>query len=260
MEEHHLEAYWKTLKDFRPRYLYSYPNALNWFASYLLDHGYDSNETGVEVIICTGELLLPQQKAIIEKAFRCRVINEYGSTENGIIAFECPDGGFHLTNQILFVECVDPQGRPVPNGQYGEIVVTEFQSRKISFLRYRIGDIGRIINDKCPCGRPFPLLDNQVGRIDSFIITPDGAKVYDAILAYVFKEDFAQFRVFQETVNLLKINYIPAHSLTEAGIHRLEKKLRSHLGNKLNIQFQKVNSIPSDPSGKLRYFTGLKQQ
>ena len=67
-------------------------------------------------------------------------------------------GGLHIAAENVAVEIVDEDGKPLPSGKMGEIVLTNTTSRDFPFIRYRTGDIGALDWDTCPCGRGLPLL------------------------------------------------------------------------------------------------------
>lgn len=257
MDDPDCMRYWQVLQSFRPTYFYGYPSAMVQFARYLSRHNIQGGTLPLKGMICTGEVLFPQDRAIIKEVFGVSVVNEYGSTENGIIAFECPRGGLHVMNQNLLLECVDAAGKPVIGGEEGAFLVTEFHSHALPFLRYRLGDRGRLLETPCACGRIYPLVDIQIGRLNGFIVTPEGARIYTAILAYAFKETFSHFKAFQTHPSRLDVSYVSENPLMPDDLKRLEKKLRQHLGNTIAISFKRADAIPPDPSGKLRYFVGL---
>ncbi|CAM3042711.1 phenylacetate--CoA ligase family protein [Vibrio neptunius] len=97
-------------------------------------------------------------------------INEYGCSEIGSIGFECQQHqGFHIHDEYLYVELLDPQtGLPVPEGEPGEVVVTTLtQPRGFAAVRYATGDIASgLYRTPCLCGRTSPRLGAIVGRID----------------------------------------------------------------------------------------------
>jgi phenylacetate-CoA ligase len=258
MDEDDCMRYWRVLQDFRPSYFYGYPNAIVRFAEYLSRNNIQGRTLSLTGVICTGEMLFPQNRAIIQNVFGCPVVNEYGSTENGIIAFECPHGGLHVMNQNLLLECVNAAGEPVVGEEAGTFLVTEFHSHVLPFLRYRLGDRGRISGTDCVCGRRYPLIDLQIGRLDSFIVTPEGARVYDAILAYSFKDVFSHFKAFQTNPSSLHIVYVSKAPLAPQTLEQLERRLRQHLGSTIAISFERTDVIPPDPSGKLQYFSGMR--
>ncbi|MCX5839402.1 MAG: AMP-binding protein [Deltaproteobacteria bacterium] len=109
----------------------------------------------------------------LEASLRERFENEYGidtyqmygATEVGDIAYECSEKrGWHLCEEVL-VEIVDPAtGQNVPRGALGQVVVTRFNPLFFLF-RFGTGDLSRLIEEPCSCGRTSCRLDGIFGRI-----------------------------------------------------------------------------------------------
>jgi len=240
--------YFRDLLSFRPAYFYAYANALYQFAIHLEKGKLDGKALGIKVAICTGEVLFGHQRQKIRKVFGCNVVNEYGSTENGIIGFECEYGTMHVMPTV-HVEILEPDDTGL-----GQLLVTELNSRSMPFIRYKIGDKGRLLGMRCRCNRPFEAIEVHEGRIDDYIVCPDGKLVYDAILAYTLKKFALQFKAYQENYNLLRIYLVPINC--EDGIveKKIEKSLRKYLGREMFIDIVRVDDLPYDASGKFRYF------
>ncbi|HDP24157.1 MAG TPA: phenylacetate--CoA ligase family protein [Deltaproteobacteria bacterium] len=112
-----------------------------------------------------AEPLQPSLRKRFEEEFGIDTYQMYGATEVGDIAYECGEkSGWHLCEEV-FVEIVDPvTGTPVQPGELGEVVVTRLNS--IFFLfRFGTGDLSRIIEEPCPCGRTALRLDGIAGRV-----------------------------------------------------------------------------------------------
>jgi phenylacetate-CoA ligase len=207
-----------------------------------------------KAVICTGEPLLDVQRLALRNLFTCPIVNEYGTTENGILAFECEHGGMHILADNVLLEFLK-DGKPVADGELGEIVVTELFSRSIPFIRYRTGDLGSpYFSRKCLCGRSLPLMKIVVGRQDNFIVRADGEKVYDAVLAYILKKGVKQFRATQETIDRLVIEVVADKDFNVNLEDMYRRKLAKYLGNELQVNFLQVPSIPIGKGGKLEYF------
>ncbi len=105
----------------------------------------------------------------IESAWNCQVYRHYGMTEmgwGGGVECEARDG-YHLREADLFVEIVDPEtGRPLPDGESGEIVVTTLTRAGMPLIRYRTGDISRFHTSPCACGTVLKRLDRITGRLN----------------------------------------------------------------------------------------------
>lgn len=89
----------------------------------------------------------------------------YGATEVGDIAYECREKrGWHICEEVI-VEIVDPEtGKVVAPGTMGEVVVTRLNDMFFLF-RFGTGDLSRLIEGECPCGRTSWRLDGIAGRI-----------------------------------------------------------------------------------------------
>jgi phenylacetate-coenzyme A ligase PaaK-like adenylate-forming protein len=260
MNKRNYLRYWKTLKEFQPKYIYCYPNAIYEFTKFLSSLNYNGKILNLNAIICTGELLFDYQRQLLSDFFGCPIVNEYGSTENGIIAFECPYNKMHLMSQNIFLEVVDSNNVPVAIGEEGNFLITELHSHYIPFIRYFLGDRGRYSASKCDCGIPYPTIEITSGRIDSFIIKSSGEKIYDAILAYTFKNDFKKFSAIQKEYDKIEIFYTPQDHCNENTIHNLEKTLRRYLGSEFVIIFKRADDLNYELSGKYRYFTSKLNQ
>jgi len=247
MSENECLTFFEKLLKFKPRFFYGYANSLYLFSSFLEKK--DINwPLDLEAIISTGEMLFDYQRRKIEQFFKCRIVNEYGSTENGLIGFECQYGNMHIMPTV-YVEIINRDKNGI-----GDIVITELNSRSIPFIRYRIGDRGKFTNSSCLCGRPYKLLSLCEGRIDDYILLPNGNHVYDAVLAYCLKDYAFQFKAFQKRIDYLEILIVPKKPFNKTAQGELMNTLRKYLTTDMSIKFIEVLNILPEKSGKKRYF------
>ena len=101
--EESLKRYYKTLSEFKPKYLYGYVSMIEAFAIYLNEHQLKL-PSSVLSIITTSEVLTDDSRVTIESATGLRVFNEYGCGEVGSIAHECERGSMHIMSDNLIVE------------------------------------------------------------------------------------------------------------------------------------------------------------
>jgi phenylacetate-coenzyme A ligase PaaK-like adenylate-forming protein len=80
---------------------------------------------------------------------------------------ECPaQDGLHINEADLFVEVVDPEtGEVLGAGEEGELVFTTLSRRCMPLVRYRSGDISRLIEGKCKCGAEILRMEGVKGKI-----------------------------------------------------------------------------------------------
>lgn len=102
----------------------------------------------------------------------CTVFSHYGMTETGLGGgVECEAlAGYHLREADLFFEIVDPAtGAPLEDGMAGEVVVTTLTRQGMPLIRYRTGDIARILPDPCPCGTALKRMEQVRGRVNGAV-------------------------------------------------------------------------------------------
>ncbi len=251
--EAELRAFHRRLIAFQPEYLYGYPSLINEFARFVVAHDLPLPPKPLKAAIGTGELPLPQHREDIERAFGTRFVNEYGCSEVGIIAFQCPAGRMHVMAHNVFVEVVNADGDVVTDEE-GEIVVTELNARSMPFIRYRMNDRGKLLSEPCACGVPLPLIEVSAGRLRSQLILPSGRTVFDVVFSYTFKKGVAAFKAVQTGPEDIRIYIVPDQDFTEALMEQYVKILREKTFGEIRFQVDRVDAVPRERSGKLRYF------
>lgn len=97
----------------------------------------------------------------------------YGLTEiyGPGIGISCDENnGMHCFDDYLYIEIIDPvTGENLPDGEWGEVVITTLVKEGAPLIRYRTHDLSRIIPGACPCGCPYPRLDTIMGRTDDMM-------------------------------------------------------------------------------------------
>jgi phenylacetate-CoA ligase len=240
----------KKLQTFRPKYFYGYPSLLYKFSQWLGDNKVEMNDLSLSAVICTGEVLYDFQRKGIESAFQCNVVNEYGTTETGIIAFECREGNLHINSDHVYLESLK-------SGEFsdtGSLVVTELNNFYNPLIRYQLGDVGSISEEPCRCGVGFPILKNLTGREGNFIVTDANKYIFSAILSYTFKDGIKQFQGIQNKKGELIVKIVRDETLTDAMLTNYKRSLSNVLGERMKIIFEDVPQIEAERSGKLRYF------
>jgi phenylacetate-coenzyme A ligase PaaK-like adenylate-forming protein len=119
-------------------------------------------------ILSSAEILPPDLAHALRKRYALQVLDHYGMTESGYGGgVECPaHDGYHLRELDLVVEIVDIEsGRPLPDGEEGEIVMTTLTREAMPLIRYRTGDAASMLPGPCRCGSPLRRLSPVKGRI-----------------------------------------------------------------------------------------------
>lgn len=250
-----LDGFVAAIRRQRPRMLFGYPSALSHIARNAEKRGIRMDDLGIKVAFVTSERLYDDQRATIERVFGCQVANGYGGRDAGFIAHECPAGGMHVTAEDIVVEIVGPDGRPQPDGQPGEIVVTHLATRDFPFIRYRTGDIAVLGTARCPCGRGLPLLQEIQGRSTDFVVAADGTVMHGLALIYILRDmpGIAAFKIVQESREYTRVLAVRGEGLAPGATEAIVAGFRRRLGAGVQVSVEWLDSIPAEKSGKFRY-------
>ncbi|NOZ50196.1 MAG: phenylacetate--CoA ligase family protein [Chloroflexi bacterium] len=248
-----LLEYVQRLQRTKPIMLRSYASTVYYLARRMLNLGI---RVPVPSILTTGETLTPNMRAAIEQAFAPGVVtNEYGG-EGMQIAAECElHDGMHINAETVFVEIVR-DGQRLPDGELGEIVLTNLDATAVPFIRYNIKDVGSLNNVPCACGRGLPRLAHLEGRLTDMFITPDGhwLTVHQFSGFFEHISSVRAFQVIQKAVDEILIKLVVDEQFSEADQQRIVDTFRRYLGANNHFTLEFVDEIPTTPAGKRRFF------
>lgn len=129
----------------------------------------------LEIGIFGAEAFSDPMKKKLAEGLGIEVFDIYGMTESGGVGMgmECPvHDGLHIWEDQYIVEILDPKSeKPVPDGAYGELVITALILEALPVVRFRTSDITRIVSRKpCACGRTHVRIAPITGRTDDMLI------------------------------------------------------------------------------------------
>lgn len=117
----------------------------------------------------------------IKEELGIQIYDVYGLTEiyGPGIGISCDfEAGMHYWDDYIYLEIIDPEtGKNVPDGEFGEIVITTLVKEGAPLIRFRTHDISRIIPGECECGSAYPRIDTILGRSDD-MMKIKGVNVY----------------------------------------------------------------------------------
>jgi phenylacetate-CoA ligase len=261
MSDEHVGWYLGQLNRHRPDAIVAYVNPLYQFARLLEERGERPFSPGT--IVVGAEKLHDFQREVIERVFRSRVFETYGSREFTLIGAECEKrAGLHVTMENLLVEVVDDDGEPTTEGEVGNVVVTDLTNFGMPFFRYRIGDQAIAGWGECSCGRGLPLLCSVKGRQLDVIETADGRLIPGEFFPHLLKDFSAvrRFQVVQGTRTEVTLTIVARNDWTPSDKHRISTEATAVLGPAVNFRIELVNDIPLTAAGKQRVVVALPRQ
>jgi len=240
-------------------YINGYTSSIVLFAKYLKQQNLILTEVcpSLKACIVTSEMLFDSDKILMETQFGVPIINEYGASELGLIAFQNTDNQFQVDSELLFVEILDNNDQPLPNGETGRIVITSLYNKAHPFIRYDIGDVGTLSRKGTT---KQPILEGLQGRTNDIARLPSGKIVPGLTFYYVTKtiieEDanVSEFVIEQTAIDTFKVLYTAQRPLNLKEEEKIRKSTYTYLEKGLTVLFDKVAVMDRSKSGKLKQF------
>ena len=234
------------------------------FAKFILRNNFCLKKINPTLKLCivTSENCCIEDKKIMKEAFGVPVVNEYGASEVGVLAFEYPSGEWRLCEETVFIEIVDDNFKAVPPNKKGQIIVTSLFNRATPIIRYQIGDTG-IINETANNVTHYRELKELSGRTNDFIKLPSG-KISPGFSFYYISKNILESRsilkefvVKQTELNKFVFEIVSDRDLNKDEIDRIKQAMDIYLEPGLILEIKRVDNIKRDPSGKTKQFQSL---
>ncbi|MEN6451592.1 MAG: AMP-binding protein [Thermoguttaceae bacterium] len=245
-----LPDYLAFLRRYQPRIIMGYPSALSTIASYALEH--NDMPAPARCVITTSETVTLQIRDVIERAWQCRLFDQYGCSEGCCFASQCEHGRYHVSEDLGIIEILNAQGQPAAPGDIGEIVCTGLLNTLQPLIRYRIGDVACWAPEQtCPCGRSSRIIESIDGRLEDMCCTPDGRQTLRFDTVFKGIDHIREAQVIQEKPDLFVLRVVPAEGFGPSDADLLRHNMLLHVGN-VQIEIETVEAIERAASGKFR--------
>ena len=247
------EKIMKMLREYNPDILYSFPSIFKILSNSL--NG-ELSSLKTRLIFTHGETLTDSNRELISSTFGAKVCNTYGSTEFNRLAFECSEhSGMHILTDGAVIEIVK-DGQVVGPGEEGDIVVTGLYNYAMPLIRYNLGDIGILADpdERCSCGRGWPLIKSIEGRSDDFLTLPSGRLISPRTINVIENiPGIVQYRTIQTKRDTFSVQVVPNEEFSVESENEIRQQIRlGCLGEDISIEIERVNELPRERTGKLR--------
>ncbi|MEB2345963.1 MAG: hypothetical protein OZ948_14635 [Deltaproteobacteria bacterium] len=250
MKPENLPAYVEAIHATPARYVQGYPSSLHLIGRAMLAAGRPLPKGRLVAVFTSSESLLAFHRDTIEAAFGAPVHDRYGTSEFAVSMTGCPENHLHVDMEFSIVE-VEPE-EETDEWVRGPLLVTGLANEVTPFLRYRIGDVGTRSKRPCPCGRAGDVFLDIDGRIEDYVVTPDGRWI--GRLDHIFKGqlDVAEAQIRQHRRERIDVLVVPYPTWRDESEEALRKEIRSRLGDEIEIGIELVEAIPREANGKFR--------
>jgi len=257
LDDKTIPLYLKKIQTFNPKYIMAYPSSITILAQYIKSRGI-SLKLNLKALLLGSEEVYPFQRQLLEEIFKTRVFSWYGQSEKVVLAGECEESTcYHIFPEYGITEVVDEKGRDVGYGKAGMVVGTSFLNYAMPLIRYYTGDLAILSDEKCGCGREYPLMKQVIGRAQDFIVTKGGKLI--PLTALIFGQHFKvfskirQMQIVQEEKGVIKVKIVKGLEYTKEDEEEIYQKIKSIMGGELDVFFEYCHKIPRTKLGKHRF-------
>jgi phenylacetate-CoA ligase len=239
--------YIKSLNEFKPVSLDGFISSIYDIASFIMRNGI-SLEFYPKVIFSTSETVTQEHRDIIEEVFKCKIRDQYASSEGAPFVWECNCSNLHYDTSSGIIE---------KNNNSNEVLVTSFTTYGTPLIRYEIGDNMEFEDENidCKCGLKMPIVKSIQGRSTDFLYSTSGAKITAVNIANGFKympNSIIKAQLIQESMSSLLVKLIVDSKFTSEDEFRLKREIQRKFGIDMAVKIQIVEEIPREKSGKYR--------
>lgn len=233
-------------------------------------YGVDMKKLPLRIGVFGAEPWSERMRAFMRENASIEVFDIYGLSEiagPGVGGECCAHDGIHILEDNFYPEIIDPDtGKPLPDGEEGELVITTLAKRAMPILRYRTHDITSIIAEPCPCGRTVRRIRRIDRRCDDMFISR-GVNVFpsqiEAGLARV-EECSTNYRIILERerdldritveVELLEKYFADSLPQLDAIRKKIQASIMGIIGIRVEIRIVEPNKIPRSEGKAKRVF------
>ncbi|MGH3655739.1 MAG: phenylacetate--CoA ligase family protein, partial [Micromonosporaceae bacterium] len=251
------EAYWaeivERIRGYRPDVVMGHPTLCVKLCDLLDNPG----PVRPALVHTWGERITPGMVRRLTEFFGAQVRDTYGLREVGPVAAQCERSAYHVDAERLYVEVVDESGHPVPDGESGEIVVTNLINRAMPLIRYRTGDVGAL-GGGCDCGAPQPVMRLVEGREPGVLVLPGGDTVpVMPVFRTLQRYPVRQYQVVQVATDEVRLVVLPDPEWTGADAEQLRDEVTRAVGGRARVTVDSSGTFEVSGARKATDFVSL---
>ncbi len=236
------ELQWDTMLRIGSTALIAVPSFILRLIEFAEQKGIDYQASGIRKIICVGEPIRNQDFSMNEIGRRIvakwpvMLHSTYASTEMSTAFTECEHGlGGHLIPELVIVECLDENNKPLSDNTPGELTITTLGIEGQPLLRFKTGDMAVLHKKPCPCGRSTWRVGPILGR-KNHLIKFKGTTLYPPALNNILNGIYeVSAYLIEVSTNELGTDELVANIFTEHPSATLEKKIKDIFRAKLRV-------------------------
>lgn len=250
LSDENAPAYARALRRHRIEWLTGYAVSWTLLARFILERGLEV--PALRAVVPTSEKVDAEMRRVMERAYGCRVYEEYSTVENVLFASECERGRLHASPDAGVIEILRPDGAPCQPGESGTVVATGLLRDYQPLVRFELGDVAAWAEAPCPCGRALPVLREVSGRVEDVVVTPDGRRMVRFHGVFLDLPHVREGQIVQERLDRVVVRTVAAPGFSDRDAETMIARVRERLGPEVEVEVELVERIPRTAAGKFR--------
>lgn len=202
------------------------------------------------MVVYMGDAMTPEGKQFIEER-GVAVLTQYNSCEAFKMGFSCERRKhLHIHEDLCHIRIVDGEGRDVPDGERGQVVISNLVNRGTVLLNYSMGDVASFSKERCGCGRNLRSIEGVEGRLWDVVQLPNGEYVHPHSISAIFRgrDDILRYQLVQHEAARFELKLLAKDAQTcERAIPEVMAALRSLLGDAVEIEARFAEELAAVP-------------
>ncbi|MDC9724097.1 MAG: hypothetical protein PSN34_15185 [Urechidicola sp.] len=222
LKQENVNWYYNKIKDFGPNCILAYPSSLETLAMLFENNNL---QLKIPLTFTSSETLYLHQQEKIESTLNTKIYDRYGNAERTIsLVQKSHMGVYHFPKLYSVNEFLKKE----------EIITTNLINPSFPLIRYQVDDILNISNN---------IVESIGGRVDDFLITPDGLRIGSAAMSLAFKkvDNLLMAQIIQDTKEEIKVLIVTNNLFSRKDEFFLLSKIRQKVGDIIIINLIKVN-------------------
>ena len=256
LTDQELERFVEDLNSMKIIWMQGYCSIIESVADYILRSKHDVSL--LQTVWCTSAPLKKSVREKMEKAFHCKIMDQYGCNELWNIAIQKKDEPYlTVSSDFVHVDTITNEGKQTKTNEKGEILITDLNCKAFPLIKYRLGDKGSFAKMPSESEDGYPKLNFVDGRTSDNIILKDG-KIIDGVYLTAICDDYPDFidayQIYQSKDYTITVKLVLKEQ-NEANMKVANMILQSvvkTVGDPSLCKMELLNHI-ADTNGKKRY-------
>jgi len=230
-------------------YMTGYASANYFLARFIEEAGIEPPK--IKAVLTSADKITEEMRDTFRRVYGCEAFDSYNGVEATCLISECEYHKLHIVPDVGILEIINDAGLPCMPGETGEAITTGLLNFDQPLIRYRMGDLIRLSeNQSCQCGRPMPVVDEIIGRLEDTVIGKDGREMVRFHGIFYNIPSIIESQVIQHTLEDFEL-CIVADRLTDNDIELMKRRMSSQLGD-INVAITLTNAIARSANGKFK--------